>query len=81
MLNDFVFTIDEMVFFPSSSLSKGKRNKESVFEVFEKSNLNVYELGICLESSVNQELYEIAAIIRDVIKVKENATENFVGCI
>lgn len=80
-MNDFVFTIDEMVFFLSASLSKGKRNKESVFEVFEKSNLNIYELGICLESSVNQELYEISAIIRDVIKLKENATENLVGCL
>jgi hypothetical protein len=71
MLNDFVFTIDEMVFFLSKSLSKGTRNKEAVFEVFEKSNLNVFELGVCLESSVNQELYEVSAIIRDVIKIKE----------
>jgi len=75
-MNDFVFTIDEMVFFLSKSLAKQTRNKEEVFEVFEKSNLNVYELKICLESSVNQELYEVSAIIRDVINIKENDTEN-----
>jgi protein-arginine kinase activator protein McsA len=75
-MNDFVFTIDEMVFFLSKSLAKQSRNKEEVFEVFEKSNLNVYELKICLESSVNQELYEVSAIIRDVINIKENDTED-----
>lgn len=75
-MNDFVLSIDEMIYYLSDSLSKSKRTKEDIIEVFESSQLDVRELKMCLKSSVQQELYELSAIIRDVINLKDYDPKN-----